>query len=283
MFQAEVSLAAAGGQTDLKGLPRCPGDVGRHDVSRVPVQAGPGAVIAHRGARIGVRGGLLHVPQRHPGIERGGDKRVPERMGADVLGDPGAPGDAADDPGGAVPVQPPPVPGDEQRSFGALADSQVDRAGGARGERDGHHLAALTGDHHGPVAALEPEMLDVRAGRLRHPQPVEREQRDQGVLGGRPEPGGDQQGAELVAVQGGGVRLVVQPGAADVRGRGVVEEFLFDGVLVEPGDRAQPPGDRGAGAAFGFQFAGAGRGCRPRGSGRGTRPGIRRARAARRR
>jgi hypothetical protein len=108
------------------------------------------------------------------------------------------------------------------------------------------------------VAALEAEMLDVRAGRLRHAQPVEGEQGDQRVLGGRAEPGGDQERAELVTVQGGGVRLVVQPGAADVRGRRMTEELLFDGVLVEPGDRAQPPGDRGAGTAFGFQLAGVG-------------------------
>jgi hypothetical protein len=59
------------------------------------------------------------------------------------------------------------------------------------------------------VAALEPQVLDVRAGRLRHPQPVEGDQRDQRVLGGRAEPGGDQDRAEIVAVQGGGVRLDV--------------------------------------------------------------------------
>ena len=93
---------------------------------------------------------------------------------------------------------------------------------------------------------------------LRHAQPVEREQGDQRVLGGRAEPGGDQERAELVAVQGGGVRLVVQPRPADVRGGRVVEEFFLDGVLVEPGDGAQPPGHGGAGPAAGFQFAGEG-------------------------
>jgi hypothetical protein len=41
-------------------------------------------------------------------------------------------------------------------------------------------------------------------------------------------------------------------------GRGVVEEFFLDGVLVEPGDGAQPPGDGGAGPAPGFQFPGEG-------------------------
>jgi hypothetical protein len=38
------------------------------------------------------------------------------------------------------------------------------------------------------------------------------------MIGGRPESGGDQQGAEFVAVQAGGVRLIVQPGAPDVGG-----------------------------------------------------------------
>jgi hypothetical protein len=36
----------------------------------------------------------------------------------------------------------------------------------------------------------------------------------------------------------------------------VVEEFFFDGVAVEPGDGAQPPGDGRSGAAAGFQVAG---------------------------
>jgi len=56
-----------------------------------------------------------------------------QRVRADVLGDLGAAGDPADDPGGTVPVQPPPVRGEEQRPFGPLADGQVDRPGGTRG------------------------------------------------------------------------------------------------------------------------------------------------------
>jgi hypothetical protein len=72
------------------------------------------------------------------------------------------------------------------------------------------------------------------AGRLRYPQPVEGEQGDGGVFVGRAEPGGDQYDAEFVAVRGGGVRLIVQAGAADVRGRGVLVKFFFDGVLVRP-------------------------------------------------
>ena len=73
------------------------------------------------------------------------------------------------------------------------------------------------------------------------------------MLGGRAEPGRDEKRADLVAVQGGGVGLVVQPRPADVRGGRVVEELFLEGVLAEPGDRAQAPGDGGAGppAVFG--------------------------------
>ena len=61
-------------------------------------------------------------------------------------------------------------------------------------------------------------MLDVGAGGFRYPQPVQREQGDQHMLGRRTEPGGHQQRAELVAVQRDRMRLVVHPGTADMRG-----------------------------------------------------------------
>jgi len=89
---------------------------------------------------------------------------VPERVGRDGLGDPGAAGGLADDPPGAVPVQPPPVRGQEHRPFGALADGQVYRPGGAWRQRDGDHLAALTGDRHRPVPAFQAQLLDVGTG-----------------------------------------------------------------------------------------------------------------------
>jgi hypothetical protein len=222
----------------------------------MPVQAGACPVVANGGPRVGVAGGLLHVPQRHPGVEGGGDERVAERVRADVLGDPGVAGHPADDPGGAVPVQPPPVRGHEQRPCGPLAGRQLDRPGGPRGKRDGDHLAAFAGNDQRAVAALQAQVLDVGAGRFRDPQPVQCEQGDQGVLGGRAEPGGDQDRAELVAVQGGGMRLVIQSRLADVRRGRVLQEFFFDGVLVEPGDGAQPPGDGRTGAAACFQVAG---------------------------
>ena len=129
-----------------------------------------------------------------------------------MFGDPGAAGDPADNPGGAVPVQPLPAGGEEQWAFGALAGGQVDGSGGARRERDGDDLAALAGDDQGAVAAFQPKVLDGGAGDLGDPQAVQRQQGDECVLGGRAESGGDQDRAVLISVQCRGVRLVVQAG-----------------------------------------------------------------------
>jgi hypothetical protein len=166
-----------------------------------------------------VRGGLLHVPQRDPGVQRGGNERVSERVGRYDFGDPGPAGSAADDAPGAVPVHPPPVRGQEHRPYGALADGQVERPRGPRCERDGDDLVGPAGDGQGPVPALQAQVLDVGAGSLRDPQPVQGQQRDQGMLVCSAEPGGDQQRAELVAVQRDGAGLIVHPRTADVRRR----------------------------------------------------------------
>ena len=106
----------------------------------------------------------MDIAQRNPGIERRGNERVPERVGRDGLGDPGAARGLADDPPGAMPVQAPPVGSQEHRPAGAFADGQVDRPGGTRGQRDGDDLAALAGDGQRPVPAFQAQVLDVRAG-----------------------------------------------------------------------------------------------------------------------
>src|SRR6266536_1982635 len=144
---------------------------------------------------------------------------MPQRVRPDGLGDPGAASGLADDPGGPVAVQPTAVRGQEDRSLTAFADGQVDRPRGAGCERDGDDLAALAGDDKRPVPALDAQVLDVGAGGFGDLQPVERQQGNQCVLAGRAQPGGNQQGAQLVTVQPGGVRLIIQPGTADVRGR----------------------------------------------------------------
>jgi hypothetical protein len=48
---------------------------------------------------------------------------------------------------------------------------------------------------------------NIGANGLGHPQPIERQQGDQRMLGGRPDPGGDQQRARLVAIQAGSVHI----------------------------------------------------------------------------
>ena len=88
------------------------------------------------------------------------------------------------------------------------------------------------------------ERLDVRPGRFGDPEPVEREERDERVLGGGAESRGDEQGTDRVAVQANDVGLVVDPGAADMNCRGMSHKAFLFGVAVEAGDRAQPPGDR---------------------------------------
>jgi len=72
----------------------------------VAIQGDPGAVVSRGGARVGVGGGFLDVSQRDAGVKRGGDERVSQRGRADLLGQLGAPGDAADDPSGSVPIEP---------------------------------------------------------------------------------------------------------------------------------------------------------------------------------
>ena len=58
-------------------------------------------------------------------------------------------------------------------------------------------------------------------------------------------PGGDEQGTDLVAVQTGGVGLVVQTGPAHVHRRRHRDEAFLLGVAVEARDRAQPASDGG--------------------------------------
>jgi len=94
---------------------------------------------------------------------------MPERVGRDGLADSGPASYLADDSPGAVPVQPPPVPGQEYGAIGAFTDGQVDCPGGARRERDGDDLAALAGDGQGPVATFKAQVLDIGTGSLRDP------------------------------------------------------------------------------------------------------------------
>ena len=78
------------------------------------------------------------------------------------------------------------------------------------------------------------------------------------MLGGGPEPGGDEQRADLVAVQADGVGFVVDPGPANVHRRRMGDQAFLFGVAVEAGHGAQPPGDGGRRPSPSFQVASVG-------------------------
>ena len=156
--------------------------------------------------------GRREVGRRRP---RGGDEGMSQRVRSDPLGDPCFAGDAPHDPSRCVPVQPGAVGVEEDRALQAFANGQVDGPGDTWRQRHRDELAALAQHGQGAVAAFLAERFDVGTDRLRHPQPVQRQQRHQGVIARRREPSGDQDGAELVAVKVGDVGLVVDPRSAE--------------------------------------------------------------------
>src|ERR671910_2776391 len=103
---------------------------------------------------------------------------------------------------------------------------------------------------------LQAEVLDVGADGFGDSQAVEGQQAEQCMVPGACQPGVDQNGAYLVAVQAGGVGLVVQAGSTYMRRRRDRDQTLLFGVAVEAGHGAQAAGDRGPGSAQGLEVAG---------------------------
>jgi hypothetical protein len=132
----------------------------------------------------------------------------------------------------------------KDRTTAAFPDREIDRAGRSRGERNRDGLAALAMNHEGAVTPLETELLYVSTDCFRHAEPVQREQRDQSVIAGTGQAGGDEHRADLVSVQTGRVGLVIQARAADMNGWRPVEESFFDRVPVQTCECAQPSLDR---------------------------------------
>ena len=98
----------------------------------------------------------------------------------------------------------------EDRALAAVSDREIDRAGGPGRKRNDDDLAALAENPQGAVAAFDAELFDVRTDRFGDPQPVECQQAQQRMVTGVAEPGRDQHGTDLVAVQAGRVRFVVE-------------------------------------------------------------------------
>lgn len=115
-----------------------------------------GPVLAHGGTRVGVGGSFLDITKWHPDVQGRGGERMPQSMRPDGSGDPGAAVNPADDPICAVPVQPAPVNGAEDRPFAALNNRQINRPRGTWCERNRNDFAALAGNHQCPVARSMP-------------------------------------------------------------------------------------------------------------------------------
>jgi hypothetical protein len=91
----------------------------------------------------------------------------------------------------------------------------------------------------GAMASFEAERFDVRAGRFRDSQPVERKQAHQCVMLRVAEAGGDEHGSDFVAIQSASVRFVVELGATDVHRWRLGDEVFLFGVPIEASNRAE--------------------------------------------
>jgi hypothetical protein len=204
------------------------------------------------GSGVGVAGGFLYVAQRDAGVERGGDERVPQGVGTDLLVQSGPASDPAHDTRRAVAVHALAVGAQENRSVEAFSDGQGDGACSTWCQGGGDNLSAVAQHGQGAVAAFDAKFVDVRAECFGDPQPVDREQGDRGVFGRCAGSGSDEQRSDLVAVRTDGVRVVIQSWSAHVGSRRGFEQVFLDGVAVQPGDGAQPAGDARAGTTSGF-------------------------------
>jgi hypothetical protein len=99
-------------------------------------------------------GRVLHVSERHAGIERGRDKSVTQRVWRDGVLDACLAREASHDLLRGVPVHLPAGARDEQRTVRPTGEHHVECVGGARRERDGLSLAALTAQSQCAVSAL---------------------------------------------------------------------------------------------------------------------------------
>jgi hypothetical protein len=135
-----------------------------------------------------------------PSIEGGHDKRSPEHVRvyeSDLC--PFA--DRADPAVGGTPVEALTVVTDQNRSFSPFTDGEVDGSRGARHQRDQGGLVALPDDPQYPVASLEGHVLDVGFAGFADSESVQAEQYGQGCVGMVEAFGGEEEPAELAAVQ----------------------------------------------------------------------------------
>ena len=205
-----------------------------------------GSVIAHRGARVGVAGGDLHVAQVYASVEHGCNERVPEHMGMKPADpDSGCLAEPPEPPGGGVAVHPRAVAVKQDRPGITVIRGAVDGPADRRGQRDQDDLAALPADSQDPVPVFLAQIADVRASGLEYPQAQQPEHGNQRkvVPIGRLAGGGEQR-LELQVREPQGRRLSRNGRPADVLSWRVLQDTIDDAGPVEPGGDGEPPGNR---------------------------------------
>jgi hypothetical protein len=106
------------------------------------------------GARVGVPVQDLGVAQGDAGVERIGDRSMPQRVGTDVARDAGGSGDADDHPVDVASVDGLAGHGpQDERTFGALSLTGFEHPEDWHGDRHGRGLVALPDQVQDPVAA----------------------------------------------------------------------------------------------------------------------------------
>jgi hypothetical protein len=159
------------------------GHVGGQDVIRVAVKSLAGAVVAHHGARVGVAGCDLDVPQVHSGVQNGGDEGMAEHMrvwpgDADPSGF-GEPPQAAS---GGVTVHPGAAAVYQDGAASAGADRAVDGPPDCWRQWYQDDRGPFAAHAKYPVTVLFAEISDVRAGCFEYPQAEQPEHGHQGKV-----------------------------------------------------------------------------------------------------
>lgn len=192
-----------------------------------------------------MRGRFLRIPQRDVGVQGCGNERMPQRARPDALGAPGPAGHPPDDLRGAMPG-----PAARHRARRRLALSH--RSPMAR-----PRARAVRGAS-GIVTILPPcSGWSGRSGRARCPPTASMFASAARTPAGRSGPAGKTSAcftagrarrppaARRARCAPARPRAIRNPaGAADMSSHGMLQVFLHR-LPVEPGDRAQPPGNRG--------------------------------------
>jgi hypothetical protein len=135
----------------------------------VKVLAGP--VVTHRGARIGMTGGDLDIPQVHTSVQHGRDEGMAEHVRVRP-GDPhpGGFGEPAQVAGGGMAVHPRAATVEQDRAVGAGAYGLVDGPADGWWQRDQDDPRAFAAYAQHAVTVFFAEVGDVCAGGFEDPQ-----------------------------------------------------------------------------------------------------------------